>query len=410
MNRGLRSEADRLHDKVVRFTKELISIRSPSLHEDQVAVRVQEEMRKLDFDLSFTDEVGNVIGLIAGGDPKCSLLLNSPMDAVHPWGHESREIYPFGGKNSDERIVEDGDCKAGIATQVYAAHVLAESRVERRVNFVVAATVAEESGCSVGVRHLLQTTLPRLGVEPRFCILGNPTGLDVVFGHDGWVCIDLDVLAKNFEAVTCAAELVFRVLRVHCDTGGKERAQAVMASEKPVIKNLNFGCRSRIRVLRRLFLGERAEHIVGWLRQLAVSEVRGMHDVQMDVHLHEEDQEFFTGQRRTVLIFTQPWSTDLTHPLVNRARESLVSAGFSWNPCRWSMDRLGMGTAGGAVSVEFGVPTIGFGPGEEIQLHSANESSSLAKLGDAVFGTAVLMHGFNREAKMMSVAAAAGSH
>ncbi len=41
---------------------------------------------------------------------------------------------------------------------------MAQSTLPFRGNIIVAATVAEENGCSVGVRHLLRHTLPQIGI------------------------------------------------------------------------------------------------------------------------------------------------------------------------------------------------------------------------------------------------------
>ena len=93
--------------------------------------------------------------------------------------------------------------------------------------------------------------------------------------------------------------------------------------------------------------------------------------------------------RERIRLSVPPWSTDLMHPLVDRARESMLAAGCRWIPRPGSWDRLGMGTVGGVVSREFGIPTIGYGPGEEQEAQACNESVSLSAVVDAVYGTAI---------------------
>lgn len=85
--------------------------------------------------------------------------------------------------------------------------------------------------------------------------------------------------------------------------------------------------------------------------------------------------------------------TDLLHPMVERAREALLTAGLRWDPEKWHLDRLGMGTAGSMLTRDFGIPTIGFGPGDEAQAHAVNQSVSIFRLTEATYGTVVLMHG-----------------
>jgi len=83
------------------------------------------------------------------------------------------------------------------------------------------------------------------------------------------------------------------------------------------------------------------------------------------------------------------------HPLVDRAREFMLAAGCRWISKAWERDRLGVGSAGGVVSREFGIPTISYGPGEEEQAGACNESVALPALVDAVYGTAILMNGLS---------------
>jgi acetylornithine deacetylase/succinyl-diaminopimelate desuccinylase-like protein len=51
-----------------------------------------------------------------------------------------------------------------------------------------------------------------------------------------------------------------------------------------------------------------------------------------------------------------------------------------------------MGTAGGVLVNEFQVPAIGYGPGSEDTCHVPNESVSVARLSQAILGTAAIAH------------------
>ena len=193
MYKELKRQAEKVSDEVIRSTQDLIRTPSPSLHEYDAAARIENLMRELDYDLVCNDDVGNVVGVIAGGDPEFTIVMTSHMDTVEPNGTDTWNGSPFSGEIVDGRIVGVGaaDCKSGLVSQVYAGHVLDTTGLPLRGNIVVAATVAEENGCSVGVQHLLDTTLPHLGMEPKFVVLGEPTTLKVCYGHDGWVGVDI---------------------------------------------------------------------------------------------------------------------------------------------------------------------------------------------------------------------------
>lgn len=356
---------------------------------------VENKMRDLDYDLVFTDEIGNVVGVILGGDPRFTVVLNSHMDTVHPEAVDGWSFSPYGGEIIGGRLTGVGasDCKSGIATQVFAAYALARSSLPLNGNIVVAATVAEENGCSVGVRHLFEHTLPRIGVTPRFVVLGEPTGLKVGCGHDGWARFDVDIMGVNEINVRNAAQKVFGNLSFYCDASGPSAFRNIMAAEPPEFTVGTDCFVDSISITRRLFAGETAAGISAWLNDEMVNGVEKDLGVAVDVHLHQELQRPYTGTSVNVRAVTQPWFTDLRHPLVDHAREALASAGFEWAPELWELDRLGMGTAGSYITSEIGIPTIGFGPGEEAHSHACDESVSIPHLVEAAYGTAAIVHG-----------------
>ena len=391
----LRKQVEGLRDGITRFTQDLVRTPSLSLCETDVAGMVERTMRDLEYDLVFADEVGNIVGVLLGGDPRFTVVLNSHMDTVRPDKANGWSFPPFGGEIIGDRITGLGaaDCKSGLATQVFAAHAVAQSMLPLRGNIVVAATVAEENGCSVGVRHLFRHTLPQIGMTPRFVVLGEPTGLKVGAGHDGWARFDIDILGVDEDGVRQTARQVFDILSLYCDFSGPPPLRTIIAADPPThcVRNECF-C-ERVGVVRRVFERETATDVLSWLKTIISNGVDPARDVVVDVLLHSEIQHPYPGGSVHVDVMSRPWFTDLAHPLIDHAREALVSAGFEWAPEPWALDRLGMGTAGSFITSEIGIPTIGFGPGEEAQAHARDESVSIPNLVEAAFGTAAITYG-----------------
>jgi len=390
MYQALRKEAEKVSNEVIHFTQDLVRTPSPCLHEDEVASKVESMMRDLDYDLVFSDEVGNVIGVIIGGDPEFTVVMNSHMDTVCPDHVDAWSTPPFGGEIFDRRIHGLGasDCKSGLAAQIFAGHVLAQDQLALRGNIVMAATVAEENGCSVGVRYALQDTLLHIGMQPRFVVLGEPSSLNFGCGHDGWLTADIDVDSASHDTLRSATERVARCIAFHCDEQGFPERRAIMVSDSPTINETT----ATLHVKRRLFPGETPEDVIRWMETTAISEARLVGAASVRAHVHGEDQQLYTGHRRRVTCATLPWSTNLEHPLVNLALDALHSAGCPCQPQPWQLTRLGMGTAGSVITHELGLPVIGYGPGEETMAHATDESVEISSLLDAVYGSAVLMH------------------
>jgi acetylornithine deacetylase/succinyl-diaminopimelate desuccinylase-like protein len=391
----LKREVEGLRNGIIGLTRDLVRTPSLSLCETEVAGKVDCAMRDLEYDLVFTDEIGNIVGVIRGGDPNFTVVLNSHMDTVSPDPTEEWSSPPFAGEIVGDRIIGVGasDCKSGVATQIFAAHALARSLLPLRGNIVVAATVAEENGCSVGVRHLFQHTLPRIGMTPRFVVLGEPTNLKVGYGHDGWARFDIDLMGVNGRDVRNSAQQVFDILSLYGDISSSSPFRCITAVETPQLRIGEECFIGQVAFTRRLSPDETAVGVIGWLKDDIISAVELDDGVVADVGLHEELQHPYSGGSVHVKVVTQPWSTDLRHPLVERARGALVSAGLCWAPELWRLDRLGMGTAGSFITSEIGIPTIGFGPGEEGEAHARDESVSIPHLVEAAYGTAAITHG-----------------
>jgi len=380
---------------LVRFTQRLVRMPSYSLEEETVADRVESQLEVLAYDLVFRDNAGNVIGIVVGSDEGPVVLLNSHMDTVRPGDEASWTGSPFSGRVKGGRIHGLGasDCKGGLAAQVYAGHVLARSVLSLHGTLVVAATVAEENGCSVGTRYLLEKTLPKLGLRPSMAILGEPTSLGLCVGHDGWVDVDAEIEGGDELTVRRAAEMIINHLRCSPGEKGLQGPFPGMQVSEPEYSDNNGRIRGLIRIRRRVRRGEDADECVQWVRRRATAAAEFLGGASVDVHGHHERQRMYTGATAEVECQSDPWGLDVKEPLAERAREVLIDAGWKEVPVRtWRLERLGMGTAGSLLVDEWHIPTFGFGPGEEQLAHAPDESVKIASLIDAVFGTSVLVH------------------
>ena len=383
---GIKGEA-------IDFAQQLVQTGSQSLDESRVAGLVETAMRAQGFYKVFRDEFGNVIGLVSGVRAAPTILLNCHMDTVAP---SEKEAQPLSGKIENGRLYGLGaaDCKGGLAAQVFAGALLKRSLLPLKGNLVIAATTAEENGLSIGLRGLIEKTLPDLGMKPDFAMLGEPTGLGLYYGHDGWMEMDVRVEGLNpFNVDDAVNAIVSDLGRGGAANGGEGPYREMLKVSGLDFRNRKGNRSASLRVSRRMEQEEEIGAVVGQVQEnMAKLANSAGGQVAVEVAVRQEKQKLYTGKVDVVHHVTRAWATDPFHPMIDRARQALEAAGCAVKPGKWQLGRLGMGTAGSILMNEFKIPTIGYGPGLESQSHVAGEWVELDKVTEAIYGSAVIAH------------------
>jgi putative selenium metabolism hydrolase len=384
----------RLQKEAIEFTQRMIQTPSPSLREGAMTELVEQEMEKVGYDRVMHDSYGNVIGILDGQNSQPTVLLNCHLDTVLPNSAGSWKQSPYSGHIVNDRLYGLGssDCKAGLSSQIYAGALLNQSLLPLQGSLVVTATVAEENGHSVGVRTLLERTLPELGIKPTYAILGEPTKLGLYYGHDGWMEIDIHVRNGKSSWVQGTAHAVFQQLQEYVDNDQTLGHNEEWQMYPPSLDDEDTQHHAIIRLNHRLRPGEDVDGVMNRIRQGVDPVTSVCDDLVVDVQVREEPQQLFTGQQLTVRHVVPPWSTDPFHPLIERARNALSAADCEVRTGTWRLTRLGMGTAGSLLVTEFGIPTIGYGPGDEMMAHAVDEYVEVGKIAEAIYGTASIIH------------------
>jgi len=389
----LRGRNEGIKDECIKFAQELVRIPSVSLHEGPLAVRVEREMQAAGYQKVFRDDAGNVIGILYGRDPERTVLLNCHLDTVGAGDQDSWQRAPWSGDIVDGYLHGLGaaDCKGGLAAQVYAGLLLRRAMLPLRGNLVVAATVAEENGRSVGLRHLMDHTLPELGLKPMFAVLGEPSNLGLYYGHEGWFELEVRVEANEYPAAAKAAEVIYQQLSEQCALWQEGDSEAATL-HRPRFEEADKGHLAIIRMARRLTSADSVQAVLKQIKHHAVSAAESIESVAVEVEVREETQKLYTGRTTMVRHVTSAWETDPFNPLLARAREALTAGGCAAKPGKWRLGRLGMATCGGVLVNDYKIPAIGYGPGTEELAHSAKEAVSVDNISEATYGTALIAH------------------
>src|SRR6056300_550156 len=130
------------------------------------------------------DETKNKANLFAtiGGDAKGGIVLSGHTDVV-PIKNQKWSSDPFTLTERDYKLFGRGssDMKGFIAVVLSRVSKMVETKLNKPIH--LAFSYDEEIGC-VGVHGLLEL-IKKKSIKPEFCIVGEPTSMEVVIGHKG---------------------------------------------------------------------------------------------------------------------------------------------------------------------------------------------------------------------------------
>ncbi len=373
------SRSDR--EELVEFLQDLIRTPSPSTQEEAVAIRIAAAMRRVGFREVFTDRIGNVVGRYGSGRGPI-LLYNGHMDTVGISDPEAWQRDPYGGEVEDGIIYGRGvaDMKGAIAAMIYGVKMLAEARVRLKGDLVVACVVQEEPCEGLAMQVLIEEE----GLRPDWVVLGEATNLQISRGHRGRLEMQVTTHGRSCHAsnpdlgenaIYAAARLIFG-LELLADKLGYDPflgrgTLAVTHVESSASSRNAIPDRASFIIDRRLTLGE--------TEAKALSEVQGIilrEGVRAEVEVTEYRATSYTGYKARQRAYYPAWALEEGHPLIKTlARTIRNTLGYRPTIGQWAFSTDGAYTMGVA-----GIPTVGFGPGEERYAHTADEQLRLEDL------------------------------
>ena len=112
--------AGRHGDDVVNFTRRLVQTPSLPGYEGEVAKLIEAEMQQLGFDEVNTDQVGNVMGWMRGGDGP-AVMFSGHMDHVDPGDVAGWDSPPYSGDIAQDAVLGRAsvDMKGGLAAMIH---------------------------------------------------------------------------------------------------------------------------------------------------------------------------------------------------------------------------------------------------------------------------------------------------
>jgi len=393
MNEMLKHSQDSESD-VTKFLQDIVRIPSPSGHEKEVIDRIRKEMEAIGYDEIKVDGLGNLLGRIGNGSRV--LVIDGHCDVVDVGNSDLWTTDPFGAEIKDGMMYGRGSCdqKGGVACAVYAGKVLKEVGVPKDVTLWVVASVMEEDCEGLAWKYLIE----EVKLRPDAVLITEPTNLNIYRGHRG----RLEIKVKT-EGVSChgsapergvnaiykMAPIIQEIEQLHSKLRddsflGKGSVTIVeVRSTAPSLCAVSDSC--TVHLDRRLTAGETIES--------SLAEIRNLHSFEKNgakVWVPEYKTAGYTGKVYPMQSYFPTWVLEEDHPLLKTAVESYANI-FDSHPKvdKWTFSTNGVGIMG-----LYQIPTVGFGPGNEVYAHSPDEKIPIDHLVKAMAFYAEFVRGF----------------
>ena len=379
---------------LIRFAQLLSSTPSVSGHEQAAVEATAAELEGLGFDQVDVDDVGNCVGIIGDGDgPR--LLIDGHIDSIPLHSESLWTVDPFGGVIRDDRLFGLGICdqKASIAAAAYGLAAAMARRDGCAGQVALVASVNEEDLEGAALASVVDS------FEPTWAVTTEPSDTRLCVGQRGRAKIAVIITgrachaghaAEGINAAEALAALVTAVGEIDQPRHpllGKRDITCIDIASRPYPSVSTVPGQALARFDCRFLPGETPESLVLTLEAAAATAWADWPE-RPGIEIAIVQAEFASWQGVT---FSRPefelaWSTGEDHPLVVGATAALTAAGLNPAPTHYSFCTNGSYLAG-----DRGIPTIGFGVGEEHMAHQVDEYVTIDSLMKGAAGFAALV-------------------
>lgn len=389
----IRLAADERQAALVDFAQQLVRVPSLPGQENDMAELIMREMYNLAYDEVWVDQAGNVIGKINGGNGPI-VMLNGHMDHVDSGPVVDWPYPPFAGTIVGDELWGRAsvDMKGPLACMIYAVSLFKQLGLTPPGDILMTVAVMEEIG-GLGTQYLAS----QLSAQAAIC--GEPSRNILRRGHRGRVGLlttfkgrsahaGTPHLAINphYGAAAFLSQLPTLVMSQDEALGIATIAPTLYATDQTspnvipseVYLTLDY----------RNVPGESQEAIVAQVQSLLDSCLaeEGLRDIQARVEVVTTELITYTGMSKlfpSVFPSFLLAENDLLVQAAHTTLKDVLGRDDEVEVWRFATD--------GGHLMAAGIPTVGFGPGDEGLAHTNQERISLAQMGEAMVAYAALL-------------------
>lgn len=370
--------AEKYCDYTAENLSKLVQIKSLSLGEKEVQLELKKQMEEAGFDEVRIDGLGNVIGRIGSG--KKILAIDGHMDTVDMGNMDNWDFDPLGGEIKDGFVHGRGtvDQEGGPAAFVTTGKILKELGFDKDMTIYFVGSVMEEDCDGLCWKYLVEEE----GIKPDIVISTEPTNLGIYRGHRGRMEMHVHFYGvsshgsapeRGKNAIYMASKTALEIESLN----ERLKFDKFLGKGTITISEMFTGSPSlcavadyaRIHLDRRLTWGETKESAVAEIEKL----IDGM-DAKVEVLEYKETA--YTGLEYGMEKYYPTWKMPEDHEMVQLGVKTFKNL-FDKEP---KVDKWTFSTNGIMTNGVYGIPTIGFGPGNEVLAHAPNEKVAIDDL------------------------------
>ena len=341
------------------------------MQEEGVVNELKTIMEEAGFDEVRIDGLGNVIGRIGNG--KKVIAIDGHIDTVDMGNLDAWEFDPLSGEIKDGYVLGRGsvDQEGGPIAAVTAGKILKEIGMPDDVTLLVTGTVMEEDCDGLCWKYLVEEEK----VKPDVVVVTEPTNLNIYRGHRGRMEIEVSFYGlsahgsapeRGKNAIYMASKACLEIEKLNDNLAYDEFLGKGSVTVSEFVSGSPSQCAvadfAKIHLDRRLTWGEDKE--------LALNQIRHIvKNMDAKVELLEYKETSFTGLEYGMEKYFPTWKLEEDHPVIQKGVKSYKEL-FDADP---KVDKWTFSTNGVTINGYFGIPVIGFGPGNEVMAHAPNE-------------------------------------
>ncbi len=369
-------------EDILQFMRDICAIPSMDSLIGPVGERIQAEMRRLGYDEVRFDKMGNTLGRIGNG-PKV-IVYDSHIDTVGIGDREQWKWDPFIGKEENGFFYARGACdeKGSTPGMVYGL------AIARDLGLLDGYTVYYfgnmEEWCDGIAPNAFVEVDPK--VKPDFVVIGEPTKMNIYRGHKGRIELKITATGRSAHAAVhyTGDNAVYKMISIINLIRELDRRFRFGMGRHPILGNgsiavTDVAARTNsinavpnqftIFIDRRITLNEPHDEVINLIKGLIPDYL------QKEIIVEElfYDTPSYTGFVFPLNKYFPAWLQEESHPLVQAGLKSIEDLWGETRPLgTWDFSTNGTYWAGKA-----GIPSIGFGPGDEMTAHTVIENVCL---------------------------------